>query len=656
VLHQSALHALVRDPRWVSGDLDLALRALIETASTALHTARVAVWFLEEGGIRTTLLYDRRSGAWLDPSFLSLDAAPAYFEALRTNRLVAIDDAQRDPRTASFNEGYLQPLDIGALLDAPILVEGQLVGVVCHEHVGGPRIWSDDHKAFAATIGDLAALAMQTARRRDAEAALARRDEEIRAALDASGVADWAWDIRTNRVRWSPTLAELFGKPRGWSPEDGNTYLSMVHPDDQHAVVEGLQEAARSGKEYCAEHRVMREDGQQLWIEARGRMSYDAAGEPLSMAGLVVDVTERKVLQERLQRSERLDSLGRLAGGVAHDFNNLLTTISGAAELLALRHDSTDDADLIDLILSSSSRAAELTRQLLAFGHRQPNEAPATDLGALLVDMRPLLASMLGETVRLQTRVDGAAYVRGDSYQLQQVLMNLAINGRDAMPGGGLLQIVVERAPPYARLIVEDHGIGMAPQVVARIFEPYFSTKATSQGTGLGLAVCHGVVDQLDGTIDVDTEEGRGSRFVVTLPLSAPPARPTTEARDQPPQSTEPLRILLVEDDQLVADLLLRVLRSRGHRVVHAPSGPAALDALESGAPDILICDVVLPGLSGPEVVLEALGRHGDLPVLMMTGYAPDDLPADLADVPLLTKPFSPGELLRRIHELTLDG
>ena len=391
------------------------------------------------------------------------------------------------------------------------------------------------------------------------------------------------------------------------------------------------------------------------------------------MLGVSTDVTDRKLAEERLLQAQKMEGLGRLAGGIAHDFNNLLTAILGYAQLLgadagaapAVRRD-------IDAIRGAAERAAALTRQLLTFARRQRTETRVIDLYGLTLDLDKLLRRVLGADVELVTVVgDGQAPVEADPGQLEQVLVNLAVNARDAMPRGGRIALTIReltedevsgeakeqvRAGPAIEISVQDTGIGMTREVLDRVFEPFFTTKGPGVGTGLGLATSYGIVKQFGGHIWGESAPGQGSTFRIVLPRSQ---KPTTAVRvdDARPAPRGGETVLVVDDDGIVLDVSVRALEASGYRVLAASTATGALALAEThpGVIDLLIADVVMPGLSGPEVAERVLVRRPGTRVLYVSGYHEVPLPAPGprgGDHELLSKPFTPASLARKVREM----
>jgi signal transduction histidine kinase len=381
---------------------------------------------------------------------------------------------------------------------------------------------------------------------------------------------------------------------------------------------------------------------------------------------------ERLRLEEQLMRSQRLEGMGRLAAGVAHDFNNLLTVILSNAEFAyAELPDDSPVRGLIAPIHDASHRATRLTRQLLAFSRRQPSAPQVIDLRVEVAAVLRLLEQLLGEQVALESRLDEVWSVRIDPGQLEQVLVNLAVNARDAMPSGGVIVVRTSResidparagelgiAPgDWVRLTVSDDGVGMDEESRAHCFEPFFSTKG-ERGTGLGLATCHGIVRQAGGVIWVDSAPGQGTRVHLLLPRNAgaPHAARRRAPAAEPAKTGRGETVLVAEDDPTVQAVARRALEQAGYRVLVASSGLEALRVAkrEPGAIHALVTDLAMPGMNGPE--LSALARVicPGLRVLFASGFADEETLAGLEQMgdPLLMKPYSPGELLERVREL----
>ncbi len=466
----------------------------------------------------------------------------------------------------------------------------------------------------------------------------------------------------------SPQIESLLGySPQEWLSNAAN-WIENVHPEDRELVT-GAERAAQEGKRFRAEYRMFRRDGKMLWINDSGSLVPGPDGRQL-LHGVLLDVTEQKQLQNRLANTERMEAVGQLASGVAHDFNNLLTIIKGYSSMLMERNQEGPDARAAFEIQQAADRAASLTHQLLAFSRRQTLQPRVLDLNAIVRGLEKMLRRVLSENVDVAIHtVPDIGFVKADPVQMEQVLLNLVVNARDAMPRGGRLTITTAstevskgygqdetlvRAGSYVTLSVGDDGVGMDAATRARIFEPFFTTKEVGKGTGLGLATVYGIIKQSSGHIEVESEPGRGTIFRVSLPrVEQEPAaaRKTTMAETQKRGTGT---ILLAEDEPLLRELGETILRQAGYTVITAPSTEEIKTLLTtySGKIDLLLTDVVMPGMSGPELVRIVRERWPKIRVLYMSGYADDEIEDLDRDAGFLQKPFTPSDLTAKIAEV----
>lgn len=462
-------------------------------------------------------------------------------------------------------------------------------------------------------------------------------------------------------VFFNPAAERMFGVPA----EDAiGTHVGRFVPatlrDHHDLLVQTFGETGATARRMGAlgALRAVRANGDEFPIEAS--ISHTGAGPDQLFTVIIRDRSEHDHLQAQLLQSQKLEGIGRLAGGVAHDFNNLLTVILGYCELLRMRQRGGTELDEIN---NAARRASQLTRQLLAFSRRQVLQVETLDLNGLVRGLNRMLRRIIGEDVQLQTELaEEAMWVVADVGQMEQVLLNLVVNARDAMPQGGTLRIgtrIVEHAPPSSsglarpsvELAVSDTGIGISQDVQSRMFEPFFTTKGDA-GTGLGLATVYGIVTQTGGDVACTSTLGLGSTFHVWLPLAAEPADASTGPLPARHAAHGNETVLLVEDEALVRELAARALREYGYTVLEAPDVEAALRFIDHPRLDIVVSDVVMPGRSGDDLLGEVARRRPGLPVLLMTGYSEALLKRPVDPAHLLRKPFTPTDLVAKIRHL----
>ncbi len=517
------------------------------------------------------------------------------------------------------------------------------------------------------------ALEADVLERRRTEEALRDSQARLDAAMRGARLCFWEYRVRTKEVDVDPELPILFGyDPTDFT--DSAAWQRVVHPEDIAVLERTFSDHLRGRTAFVElEFRMRTADGRTRWVALDGRVTRrDGSEAPSHVSGTIRDITDRKRLEEQLLQAQRLEGLGRLAGGVAHDFNNLLTAMLGHVELL--QHEmAPDDPRQSDLheVAEAGARASSLTRQLLAFARRQPVAPRNVDLNALVSSLERLLRRLLGADVELQADLaDGLWGVRIDPGQLEQVVVNLAVNGRDAMPSGGRLTITTRNVevtadppadahplPPgrYVVLTVADTGTGIEPADLPHIFEPFFTTKDLGKGTGLGLATTYGIAIQAGGTVTVRSTAGAGSEFTLWLPAKSPAMLATPLRRPVATRVTEGGHetILVAEDEPQVRNLVTGVLRGRGYTVLAADSGHEALALARShdGRIHLLVTDVVMPQMSGPQLADALVRERPDVPVLFMSGYADRaEGRAIPANVPLVQKPFSLVDFTRRVR------
>jgi PAS domain S-box-containing protein len=527
--------------------------------------------------------------------------------------------------------------------------------------------------AVALAVSGMALLRLLAARAR-AEQSLARRERELSRAQDIANIGSLTIDLPSLSATASPAAARILG----WSSADDETLpfehlAARIDAADRPRLRAAVETCAGNGEPFGLELRVVRPDGGLRTCWCDGSLVDETAQQRYVLA-VLHDITERRQTEDMLRQSQRLESIGHLTGGVAHDFNNLLTVILGQADALAAN--LTADPALArqaEAILAAGERGAELTRRLLAFARRQPLAPKPVDINELVVGVQEMLRHVLGEQIEIQL-VRGAGLWRAtvDPAQLENALVNLAVNARDAMPQGGRLTIETGNAQidedyaarhgdvaagRYVLIAVADTGVGMPPEVVARAFEPFFTTKAMGKGTGLGLSMVYGFVKQSGGHIKIYSEPGHGTIIRIYLPQSpeaeAEPLAPPPAAAECP-QGRE--TVLVVEDDELVRAHAIGLLRGLGYRVVAAADGQAALAELRRRADiDLLFTDMVMPGgLSGRELAEAARAIRPGLKLLFTSGYSENAALHHRRLAPgarMLSKPYRQQELARILRQ-----
>lgn len=668
------------------GDIAAAARAITRLAAETLGVERASVWLYTEdrAAIVATDLYERGRDLHSTGHRLTAEAFPGYMAALEREPVLAADDARRDPRTIEFTESYLVPNGITSMLDAPIRAGGKVVGVLCHEHVGPARAWSLDEQNFAHAMAAMVSLVLYVHELARAEEQVHEVTDRLNLALESAQAGTWSANLVDGTTHWDADLCHLFGRAPSETCDALENLLLCVHPDDRERVRNECLQWRDTAGELEHEFRVMLPDGSIRHIASRGKLYRDVRGQAARIAGVSWDVTRSKESEAALERSEeqlrhaqRLESVGRLAGGVAHDFNNLLTVIGGYTQLAyaRLEHDHPV-TEMLNMVSDATERAAALTRQLLAFSRKQTLKPEVVDLNEAVAKIESILQRLIGEDITIETRLDphlGA--VLADPGQIEQVLLNLAVNARDAMPDGGLLRIEtantsLDRAPqdPASAplegrgvvLSVSDTGCGMDAGTKAQIFEPFFTTKEQGKGTGLGLATVYGIVMQSGGAIDVDSTPGAGTTFRLYFPRIAEPMRADSQTTDERSVSRGHECVLVVEDDAAVRGLARETLRAHGYSVVEAGNPEQALCILadRDDPIDLVLSDVVMPGMSGFELADGLRSTYAGLRVLLMSGYSTDAIASGgnlNTSVRRIDKPFRPGELLRCVREVLDD-
>lgn len=669
----------------------------VKDKQTLLETAcRIAV---EKGGFRMAWigLTDAGSGslkihahAGADAGTLeilrafiesgSLDSCFFTRHALQTGTHGACNDIAQDPQAASWRDAALgrNYLAMGSF---PLKDGDKVIGTF--NLYAGEKFFFNEPElrlldelamdiSFALEVHEHERLRLQ------AEQDLRASEERFRQVVENIREAFWITDPATNQILYvSPGYEAIWGRTCASLYTSSGDWLEAVHPEDRPQILHAIQ-TKRDAGDFDETFRIRRPDSSLRWVRSRAFAVRNETGEVHRIVGTAEDVTAHQQLEEQLRQAQKLEAIGQLAGGVAHDFNNILAAMMMQAELTAMTKGlPAQAAEGLQEIRVAAERAANLTRQLLLFGRRQVMQTHNLDLNEVVTSLTKMLQRIISEDVRLELSLNPAPlFTRADAGMLDQVLMNLAVNARDAMPDGGRLTIETfekivdeeltrqhpDAAPGrYVCLCVRDTGTGIPPEVMPRIFEPFFTTKAPGKGTGLGLATVFGIVKQHRGWVKVHSEPGHGTNFQVFLPASTVASPEAARATDRRKINGGTETILLAEDDDAVRLLTRAILEGRGYRVLEATSGAEALALWPRHCKEIalLLTDLVMPGgISGLKLAGRLQADNPKLKVIYTSGYSAEIAGCEVAlraGENFVQKPTSPEQLLEIIRRC-LDG
>jgi len=613
-----------------------------------------------------------------DLRFVRFNRAGERLLGRSSEELVGLSDRDIHPK---------EEADFFAAKDREVIEGGKLVDIPEEDHSIGPlghRILHTTKIPMFDETGKpshLLGISEDITERKRAEEQLRLSEERYRNIIET--ITDYVFTVVVSNGRavstsHGPGCVAVTGFSADELSRDPRLWLEIVVPADRASVEEQSRRVLAGERVGALEHRIVRKDGAVSWVRATLVPRFDPSGALYAYDALIQDVTERRALREQLLQAQKMEGIGRLAGGVAHDFNNLLTAILGYIEIarLDLPADLPVDHELrsdLDQIGAAGERAAALTRQLLTFASKQIVAPVRLDLSALVVELLKMLRPLLGENITVVANLEPEiGTIEADPSQIQQLLVNLAVNAHDAMPDGGRLTIetamanVTETfaaAHPEAktgsrvRLSMTDTGYGMSEEVQSHLFEPFFTTKGRGKGTGLGLATCHGIVHQMGGHIEVFSEPGSGTTFRIFLPCVEGPAAVRSAVGPASPAPTGIETVLVVEDESIVRRLAVVGLRAHGYTVIEASDGAEALAIAKRIAPELnlVVSDIVMPGMSGTELVRQLALVAPGVRRLLVSGHAESTvLPEGLieAGVAFLPKPFTPERLARKVREV----
>ncbi|MFB3923638.1 MAG: CHASE3 domain-containing protein [Terriglobia bacterium] len=597
--------------------------------------------------------------------------------AMQTGTTSVVNDTQSDPAFSPWRTDALK-YGFNSCIAIPLMNASKPSGVFCLYSAESGAFHAEEVQLLEELGRDLAfgiaSLRTRESHRR-AEEALRRSEADLREAQRVARVGSWSLEANAGIPTWSEEIYRIFGLDPKLPPPSVKEHPQYFTPESWARLQEALERALQSAAPYEIELEVVRRDQTKRWMIARGEAERDATGRVTRLLGTVQDVTERRNLEEQYRQAQKMESIGRMAGGIAHDFNNLLTIINGYGQLMLERLAADDPLRTsVEAVCMAGERAASLTRQLLAFSRQQILSPRVLDLNELVAGIKKMLGRVIGEDIDLVARLDPKlGRVKADPGQIEQVIMNLVVNARDAMPKGGKLTIQTGNAEldnsyvrshstvvpgRYVMLAISDTGVGMDAGIQARIFEPFFTTKERGKGTGLGLATVYGIVKQSGGHIWVYSEPDRGTSFKVYLPCFDEVPAEGAEVRAQLPRGSE--TVLVVEDEEGVRMLIRSVLESNGYRVLEAEGAAKALELGErsNGKIHLVLTDVVMPEMGGSELAERLARLHPETKVLFMSGYTDDAIVRHgvlKSELAFLEKPFTPEALVRKVREV-LDG
>lgn len=505
------------------------------------------------------------------------------------------------------------------------------------------------------------------------EAALQETRERMQFALEAVGIGTWEAFPADGRTIWSDVTERLHGMEPGSFDGTTEAFIDAIHPDDRQTVIEHIAGAQASTAPFRLEYRCAWPDGSVHSLVGIGRVLPGESGSAIRVVGVSMDVTAQKRLEEQVRQTQKMESIGNLAGGVAHDFNNLLTVILGECELIMPRlAGDPETIGSLESILGAATSASALTRQLLTFSRRQVVVPRVIDLDGVVRDFQKILRRLVEENVHLEFQLaPGSRHVRVDPGQIEQVLLNLVANARDAMPDGGTVMVQTRtvtidasdddavsagaaliKPGEYAELSVVDSGDGMTPEVKAHLFEPFFTTKPVGRGTGLGLATVHGIITEGGGHLAVDSEPGAGTTIRLRLPLAQASAHPPPPVEPGVRTEVGGETVLIVEDSAPLRQLTQRMLERLGYRVLLASNALEAerVFAAHQDVIDVVLADIVMPDGSGLAVAASLIAQREDLRVVFMSGYTADHDEVAGKSYLFLQKPFSSAQLATAVR------
>lgn len=662
-----ALARMIRGGVMQAVQLEAAFRLITEEIAHAMEVERVSIWRYDQNrsSIICQVLYEADTRCHSSGLELHGRDYPAYFRAMAQNEIIAADDARQDPRTCEFTDSYLAPLGITSMLDTPLQVGGVLAGVLCQEHVGPPRKWAPEEKSFATSLAHFISLVLAQWERRQVEDMLRQQASLLDKANDAILVRDLDHCI----TYWNKSAELLYG----WTAEEavGRKVSELLYKDDSQ--FHEKTGCVLADGEWAGEIQQVTKTGAEVTVEGRWTLVRDVEGRPKCILAINTNITEQKRLEDQFLRAQRMESIGTLAGGIAHDLNNVLTPIMMSVDLLNLRIKDAVARETLDTIASSARRGADMLNQVLSFARGMEGQKAPLQISRLLQDLSRIVTDTFPKNIcfRLQNHLREDGIVTGDQTQIHQVLLNLCVNARDAMPAGGTLTITAEhilvdaqyaamnieaREGPHIMISVEDDGVGISQDILQKVFDPFFTTKKIGKGTGLGLSTSLAIMKSHGGFFRVYSELGLGSCFRVYLPAQPAPSLPPSVVEDQVlPRGGNEL-VLLVDDEAAVREITRQTLEAYGYRVLLAADGAEAVSLYARHQHEIalVLTDMRMPVMDGSTTIQVLMKMNPGVCIIAASGINSNNGLAKAAGAGVrqfLPKPYTAETILRALHQ-----
>lgn len=666
-----ALARMIRGGVMQAVHLEAAFRLITEEIAHAMEVERVSIWRYDQSrsSIVCQMLFEAATRRHSSGRELHGGDYPAYFRAMAQNETIAADDAQHDPRTCEFTEGYLLQQGITSMLDAPLHMGGVLAGVLCQEHVGPLRSWLPEEKSFATSMANFISLVLAQWERRQVEDMLRQQASLLDKANDAILVRD----LDHNITYWNKSAEILYG----WTAEEAKGFkVSELFYADDSQFEENNNKVLTDG-EWAGEILQVTKGGKEVTVQGRWTLVRDAEGRPKCVLAINTNITEQKRLEDQILRSQRMESIGTLAGGIAHDLNNVLTPVMMAVDLLNLRIKDEVCRETLETIASSARRGADMLNQVLSFARGMEGQKAPLKISRLLQDLARIVGDTFPKNIhfRLQNELLETDTVSGDATQIHQVLLNLCVNARDAMPAGGSLTIkaapilidaqyaamnIDAREGPHIMISVEDDGEGIAPEILPKVFDPFFTTKEIGKGTGLGLSTALAIMKSHGGFFRVYSELGHGSCLQVYLPAQPAQVMEQPAAEDHVlPRGNQEL-VLLVDDEAAVREITRQTLEAYGYRVLLAADGVEAVTLYSKHQHDIalVLTDMRMPVMDGLTTIQVLMKMNPEVCIIAASGINSNSGIAKAAGGGVrqfLPKPYTAETILRALHRVLND-